>query len=408
MANESLILSGIGSGLKGARCVGSMLGYKPTPQETNPNAVLPIEIPFTRGSVGMEYVNGLWQEAAINKPRRYNDAYLNEPLSQNQLTHNTTFTGWTQVLQSFSAGVQSPIKDVLSKRMLVTGVGSNYLLQSLNATVGTRTVTASLFVKNVDYVGNELLNLNVSDGVVGGMTAYYKPSDDTITFNHALSWTNVSVKKTAEGQGFTRIAITGTVTSAATGWFEITGTNGRSIDIIAPQFELGSVATSPIITAGAAVTRLADYFVLNQGGSSAGGTWFIHLKNNTVALSSSASSAPYVGSNFASGVAGWSFVLRQGGAAQRPAIWKYENGVGTALYTTLTDEVKIAVTWNGVTADVWVNEVKVVAGTAFATSVLQYLASGNSGTIGRPFFIVEQRIYPSQITDLEAESLTTI
>jgi hypothetical protein len=205
----------------------------------------------------MEYVNGLWQEAAINKPRRYNDAYLNEPFARNQLTHNTTFTGWTQVLQSFSTGVQSPISGVLSKRLLVTGAGSNYLLQSLSAT-GTRTITASLMVKNVDYVGSEIISMNVSDGVVGGMTAYYRPSNDTITFAAALSWSNVAVKKTAESEGFTRIEITGTVTSAAAGWFEITGVNGRSIDITAPQIETGSVATSPIITQGAAKDRLAD------------------------------------------------------------------------------------------------------------------------------------------------------
>lgn len=221
------------------------------------------DLTFLRASTAMRRNKaGFWEEVAANVPRLHWNVgateamWLNEPTAINQLPYNTVFTGWTSALQSYSNGVQSPIKDVLSRRILVTGAGSNYLLKSLTTT-GTRTVTASLFVKNVDYVGNELLTIIVSDGVNGPMIIRYKPSDDTITFS-TFYWTNVSVKKTAESQGFTRIEITGTVTSAAGGWFEIVGVNGRSIDIAAPQVVTGSAANSPIITGAAAVTRLAD------------------------------------------------------------------------------------------------------------------------------------------------------
>jgi len=394
MAGESLIL------LPMAYQPGALLGHRPSAFDAN--KVIPIEVKQTRNSVALRRNKaGLWVQEQINVPRLHwdvggvNPAWLFETSATNQLTQNTSFSGWTIVLQSLSDGAQSPISGVLSKRMLVTSAGSNYLLKSLTAT-GTRTVTASLMLKNVDYVGNEVVSINCSDGIVGGMTAYYKPSNDTVTFANAASWTNVSVKKTAEGQGFTRVEITGTVTSASGGWLEITGVNGRSIDITAAQVETGNVATSPIITAGSPVTRVVDLIPdipLNIGNTF---TIFIHLKSHTTY----AGSASFMGFG-ATGAKG-NFYFIDGNN-----LMYYSVGSGyLGLVGSTVNGVKMAVVSNGVGA----NNIKVhqngnlVATGSNPDSSLDFLTQGFSSIA---MAIQQIKIYPTAFDSIAANALTT-
>jgi hypothetical protein len=330
------------------------------------------DLSFSRASTALRRNSaGLWEEVANNVPRLHYPvgggcpSWLFEGEATNQLPYNTTFTGWTQVLQSFSTGVQSPISGVLSKRLLVTGAGSNYLLKNLSAT-GTRTITASLMVKNVDYVGSEIIAMNVSDGVVGGMTAYYRPSNDTITFAAALSWSNVAVKKTAESEGFTRIQITGTVTSASGGWFEITGVNGRSIDITAPQVETGIVASSPIVTGAAAVTRITDQ-ATTAGKSKLTNTNFtlaIKLKSGNNVSSGN----PYLGIDDVFFTDGVYLLSSSGGDGNRWRAFVRRSSVST---TILSDTLDLLIAGQTIVIKVDGAQVKVfLAGTLRTTNTL--------------------------------------
>jgi hypothetical protein len=381
------------------------------------------DLTFSRASTALRRNSaGLWEEVANNVPRLHYPvgggcpSWLLEPQRENLITRSyQAATGWTGV--SASATNDTTTSPTGAVNASTINLSSGGYWRFLGFSVSELTIyTMSALVKNNGLSAGQTYKfyMNNNNGV-GPLTISGTVDivNGTFSLNSSVGVTSPSASIEAYGNGWYRIilsftSIAGRASANAEIGFDGINIASGSLYMWGAQVEAGGFATSPIITTGARVTRSADYFTLNQGGSSSGGTWFIHLKNNTPVLSDAASSAPYVGSSSASGVAGWSFVLRQGGGAQRVALWKYESGVGTSLYTTLTDEVKIAVTWNGVTADVWVNGVRVVAGTAFATSVLQYLASGNSGTLGRPIFIVEQQIYPSQITDLEAESLTTL
>jgi len=264
MTDESLILSSIGTGRNGARCVGSMLGYKAVPHGNFPDAVLPVEISFTRASTGMEFVNGLWQSAAINMPRRYNDSYLNEPAAQNRWLMSSCFGAVPYGGSITNAGESTIFKDV-DESIYTEGVGSglNGFYDSIAVISGT-TYTLSCFIKynaGTQRFGRLAFGANFPEG--GGATIDLTtgalstpPSGITATsLNAGNGWWRISITQTANGTGNSNITIALAETSG--GSILYTG-NGSSVKVQGGQFETGSVATSPIITAGSAVTRAAD------------------------------------------------------------------------------------------------------------------------------------------------------
>jgi hypothetical protein len=87
------------------------------------------------------------------------------------------------------------------------------------------------------------------------------------------------------------------------------------------------------------------------------------------------------------------------------SINKSVSGSLTELYITLTDNVKMAIKWNGTTADVFVNGSKVVAATAFTATALQIL--GGNG-IDVPKFINQSALFPTPLTDAQCIQMTTI
>jgi len=264
MTDESLILSGIGTGRNGARQVGAMLGYKAVPHGNFPDAVLPVEISFTRASTGMEFVNGLWQSAAINMPRRYNDSYLNEPAAQNRWLMSSCFGAVPYGGSITNAGESTIFKDV-DESIYTEGVGSglNGFYDSIAVTSGT-TYTLSCFIKynaGTQRFGRLSFGANFAEGngvtidlTTGALST--PPSGITATsLNAGNGWWRISITQTANGTGNSNITIALAETSG--GSILYTG-NGSSVKVQGGQFETGSVATSPIITAGSAVTRLKD------------------------------------------------------------------------------------------------------------------------------------------------------
>jgi hypothetical protein len=75
------------------------------------------------------------------------------------------------------------------------------------------------------------------------------------------------------------------------------------------------------------------------------------------------------------------------------------------LYTTNTDTAKIAIKWNGSTADVFVNGTKVVSATSFTATNMEFLYGQASDV---PKFIQQMALYPSPLSDANCIALTTL
>lgn len=175
------------------------------------------------------------------------------------------------------------------------------------------------------------------------------------------------------------------------------------------QVEPGSFATSVIETTDLQATRVTDSIILSNvytNGliSAIGGTWYIHFINNTSIVPYNTAGL-FFGTNSASGFLGDSFNFRAAGLSGRHTLWKYASGVGTSLFDTTTDTVKIAIKWNGSTADVFVNGVKEVSATSFTQVALQNLGITS---LGRIFNISQMMLFPTPLSDTELQSLTTL
>lgn len=172
------------------------------------------------------------------------------------------------------------------------------------------------------------------------------------------------------------------------------------------QIEIGSYATSYIPTIASSVTRNVDIISRNNiytNGliTSAGGTWFIELNNN---FSLTRDLATNFGIGDTNTLSNTNFSLRSFGTG-RLTIVKFIAATQFTLYTTLTDTVKIAIKWNGLTADVYVNGTKVVSATSFTTTVMEYLKY-DAFDVSR--YIKSTMLFSTPLTDAEMASLTTL
>jgi hypothetical protein len=181
-----------------------------------------------------------------------------------------------------------------------------------------------------------------------------------------------------------------------------------TIRIAAPQMELGAYATTWIDTTNAAATRLADTFTRNNiytNGliSASGGTWYVELRNNvgytrdTFTVGLFISDTTNITSNNIN-------IRNGGGGAVRLSINKVIAGVSTALYMTTTNTVKLAIKWNGTSADIFENGVKVISATSFTPTIMENLGF-NLGQV--PNFIQAMALYPTPLSDSDCTTLTT-
>jgi hypothetical protein len=180
-----------------------------------------------------------------------------------------------------------------------------------------------------------------------------------------------------------------------------------TIRIAAPQMELGAYATTFIPTTTAAVTRLADVFTRNNiftNGliSAAGGTLILELNNN-ISLTRS-SGADIVQSLGVSNGTDAGLVIRTAGTS-RAQIYKYVSGSPILMRTTDADVVKIAIKWNGTSADVFENGVKVVSASSFTTTNMEFL---RGSAVDFPKNISAMFIAPTPLSDAECIERTTL
>ena len=173
--------------------------------------------------------------------------------------------------------------------------------------------------------------------------------------------------------------------------------------------ELGAFATTWINTTTAAATRLVDTFSRNNiytNGliSASGGTWYVELRNN-VAYVRDAAIVSYSIRDNVSTTSGNNLEIRcSSGSPQRLSIGKRISGVFTTLFLTTTDTVKIAIKWNGTSADVFVNGVKQVSATSFTATNMEFF-NGSGEDVTK--FIQAMALYPTPLSDAQCQALTT-
>ena len=183
-----------------------------------------------------------------------------------------------------------------------------------------------------------------------------------------------------------------------------------TIRIAAPQMELGATATTFIPTTTASVTRLVDAFsrnnlFTNNIVTASGGTWFLDLSGN-LSIPRDTSTGIFIGDS-ATNNTGNQIIIRNGSSSgsARVSVFKYISGTATAIYTTTSDNLKLAIKWNGSVVEVFQNGVKVVSSSVFTTTNMQNLV-GNGG--GTPFFINQSSLFPVPLTDAECIEITTL
>jgi hypothetical protein len=315
---------------------------------------------------------------------------------------------------------------------------------SITASPAPGVQNATRITKN-EAAGNvRYPNQNASATLLAGSSVYtlsryfkYDGFDfqTTMEYNNAGNWGGVSwtvpinISATAITIG-TPSACTATIVNMGSGWYRVTVTITTGVTIVGfptylmrlpstlstgqgfltalPQFELGAYATTFIPTTTAAVTRLADTFtrsnVFTNGFiTAAGGTWFVDLSNQLELARSASTAGIYIDT----GIGGFTngFTIRNTGTiSQRLNIAKWVSNVGTSLFTTTTNNIKLAIKWNGTTADVFVNGVKVVSATAFTTTAMQRM---DGDGVDVPRFINQMALFPTPLTDAQCIQLTT-
>jgi len=186
-------------------------------------------------------------------------------------------------------------------------------------------------------------------------------------------------------------------------------TSGNDLYLWGAQLELGAYPTTYIPTTTASATRIADSFSRNNiytNGfiTSSGGTWFVELRNN-IAYVRDVFGALWIGDNSSSFATGNSLSIRnQSSTSALLSIVKTISSTPTTIFLTTTSTVKIAIKWNGSTADVFVNGTKQVSATAFSTTNMEFLAQNAIV----PMFIQAMALYPSPLSDTDCTTLTTL
>jgi hypothetical protein len=233
---------------------------------------------------------------------------------------------------------------------------------------------------------------------------------DSLGGNLSTATQTITISSTLTRNIFTRTNTnpsTARINNAVGGTLTIGNSYDFTIRIAAPQLELGAFATTWIDTTNAAATRLVDTFSRNNiytNGliSASGGTWYLELRNN---VSYTRDASGTLGLFTSTLLTTYGFVIKTGtGILQRLYIAKRVANVETPLYTTLTDTIKVAIKWNGSTADIFVNGVKQVSATAFTDTVMEGILAQ---TLDVPKFIQAMALYPTPLSDTDCTTLTT-
>lgn len=276
----------------------------------------------------------------------------------------------------------------------------------------------------IETVAIDVPRLNY-DSVGGCPSLLLEPQRTNLLLNSATVATQTiattAVTTTVSFYGTGTIIFSGTFVGSLVG----TGANNRVTITFTPtvgsliltvvgsctkgQLETGAYPTTYIPTTSGTVTRVADIMSRNNiftNGliTAAGGTWFVELNNNLLYTADNNIGCILLDTNLVGYTNGF-HIRKQISNASRFIIQKLIAANTTTLYTTLTDVVKIAIKWNGSTADVFVNGVKVISATVFTTTNMQFI-SNNANPLKAE--IKSMLLFPTPLTDTECTNLTTL
>ena len=285
------------------------------------------------------------------------------------------------------------------------------IVQSITTIVSTYAISfyakasERSFIQWNNQAGAEYINFDLTNGAVGSSSGVTNASITSVgngwyrcSFNYAST--------TVATTGFMRLVIVTSATSARLENYLGNGTSG--LFVWGCQFELGAYATTYIPTTTASATRIADSFSRNNiytNGliTSSGGTWFVELRGNLSLTRDSSDVGLFVG-NSSNGTSGDVLAIRNNGTG-RLAITKRISGTQTGLYETTTNTTKIAIKWNGSTADVFVNGTKQVSATSFTATNMEFF-NGSGADVTK--YIPWMTLYSTPLSDAECAFITTL
>jgi len=335
--------------------------------------------------------------ALLLEPQRTNLALQSESFDNASWSKPS---GWTVTANATT----SP--DGTSNADLITPTNFNNLSQACVVTTSTN-YAVSIYVKR-NTTNSTWVSLIFSGGT-------------SISYGYIINWSTLSISLIPARTA----AINPTFESVGNGWYRISfvcasgnnisssfqiipdsqsGTN--SIYLYGAQLEAGAYPTTYIPTTSASATRIADSFSRNNiytNGliTSSGGTWFVELRGN---LSLTRDSTMLLGLGDNTALSQNSLALTNS-TSGRMILRKYVSGSASTLFTTTTDTVKLAIKWNGSTADVFVNGTKQVSATAFTTTNMENLLNTATGT---PVFIQAMGLFTTPQTDQFCQDITTL
>lgn len=373
--------------------------------------------------------NGVISSVGANVPRlsyMYGScpSALLEPQRTNLLLRSEEFdnASWLK-LNSASVSpntTTSPSGVIDADTINISSSFASRIQQSPIAITNNTTYTASCFFKNIALIGGDTFVMRVENT---------NASPNNLIATATIDLANLSATYSLSGTSVTGFSGTasGTIVNCGNGWYRFTltfstGTAGgsansniqirndsaaRSFYAWGAKLEVGSYATTYIPTTSATATRLADTFTRNNIYTNGlisvnGGTWYVELKNNVSYTRDAGSEGLFIGDTSTGTANCLQIICPLGGGRLR--INKRIATIGASLYNTLTDNVKIAIKWNGITADIFVNGVKVVSATAFTTTNMEFL-NGLSADV--PKFIQAMALFNTPLSDSNCITITT-
>ena len=261
---------------------------------------------------------------------------------------------------------------------LIAGANFSQLQGSIVGTIDTA-YTGSIYIKRIN--GSGVVNLRVAEN-----------ADIPITVTN--EWTRVSA------------TVTSTTTTIRIG--VKLATSGDEVAIWGAQLEQGAYATSYIPTVTEAVTRVKDVIsrtdlYTNGLVTNSGGTWFVELINNKD-LIRDAPSNMFLGTS-TNGNDTAITIRSNSTTSAKLSIGARISGTITSSRLIATETAKVLVKWNGVTCDFFINGTKYNAGTSFPFIELNFLTIDG---VDVPKYIKQMQFFPTPLTDLECETLTTL
>lgn len=196
---------------------------------------------------------------AIARPRFTKDGMLFEGASTNLLTYNGDFSNvaWTKTNVSISTDTTlAPDGVTLAQKVTATGTANVNYMQQTYSIASDKTFACSYFVKQFD-TDTIAIGMYSTGGTTVGTTG-------TFTFSTGVCTVPSSQVEKLAG-GWFRLSVIHTTISNTAMLFRIfptstqlTNSETSSVYAYLPQMEESSFATSPIETAGSAVTRAIE------------------------------------------------------------------------------------------------------------------------------------------------------